>query len=390
MVKPRILIVSDEASRRGTLARWLLAAGYAVELAESLRRAAEVIASENLNLALLDQHLTAADAEVARQITERVKRVVLITRPAKEGEGAAEPSVQSGSLAAFLSWPCSEQELLHRVRSELESTPTIAIESGPQRLRFEGYTLNAEARSLLDATGQEVTLTRAEFSLLLAFVRQPGRVLSRDELTHVVAGRGAEPDDRSVDVLISRLRRKIEVDPKSPRMIVTMPGEGYKFTATPQAVAADPATAAPAVAAAVLANEIRREPALPAEVQEPAPEKSPRSIRALRAFVPAAVILIAAVGWVAWSNRPASPPAAAAMPQATPQPALSAERRAAAFKRMVEALGDDRFSWRTVERLAIESGVEEAEAREILAEHLDEVVLGKSHDGKLIARLSTR
>jgi two-component system OmpR family response regulator len=393
MAKSRILIFSDDASQRAMLARWLLGAGYAVELAESPRRASEVIANENLNLALMDRHLTAADAELSRQITERIKRVVFITQPRKEGDVSSESPVQSSSL----SWPCSEQDLLDRVRSELEDTTAVAVESGPQFLRFEGYTLDAEARSLLDPKGQEVTLTRAEFSLLLAFARQPGRVLSRDELTRVIAGRGAEPDDRSVDVLISRLRRKIEPDPKAPRMIVTMPGEGYKFTARPQASATDAATAAPAVAAAVLpvTNEVRSEmaQALPAEAREIVLGKSSRSTRVLRALIPAVVILAAALGWVAWNNRPASQQTAAATPQTSApasQPAPQAERRTAAYKRMVEAMQNDRFSWRTVERLAVESGLEEAEAREILAEHLDEVVLGKSREGRLIARLSNR
>jgi DNA-binding response OmpR family regulator len=394
MAKSRILIFSDDASHRATLARWLLGAGYAVELAESPRRAGDVIANENLNLALMDRHLTAADAELSRQITERIKRVVFITQPGKEGEVSSESPVQSSSL----SWPCSEQDLLDRVRSELEDTTAVAVESGPQFLCFEGYTLDAEARSLLDPKGQEVTLTRAEFSLLLAFARQPGRVLSRDELTRVIAGRGAEPDDRSVDVLISRLRRKIEPDPKAPRMIVTMPGEGYKFTARPQATATDVATAVPAVAVAVrpVTNEVRSESALalPTEAREIVLGKSSRSARVLRALIPAAaVILVAALGWAAWNNRPASQRTAAATPQTSApasQPAPQAERRTAAYKRMVEAMQNDRFSWRTVERLAVESGLEEAEAREILAEHLDEVVLGKSREGRLIARLSNR
>jgi DNA-binding response OmpR family regulator len=391
MAKPRILIVTDDTALRATLARWLLGAGYAVELAESPRRAFEVIANESLNLAIMDPRgMGTADTELAREIAERIKRVILIAQPVQEGGVTSEPSGQPG---ASLSWPFSEQDLLARVRLELESAPTVAAESGPQLLRFDGYTLDAEARSLLDAKGQEVVLTRAEFSLLLAFARQPGRVLSRDELTHVVAGRGAEPDDRSVDVLISRLRRKIEPDPKAPRMIVTMPGEGYKFTARPQAVAPDPAMAAPSFAAAAIPVPGDGSSARPVEARETGREKSPRSTRALRVLVPAVVILMAILGWAAWSNRPASRQAAEATPQmAAPasQPGPSAERRASAFKRMVEAMQNDRFNWRTVERLAIESGVDEAEAREILAEHLDEVVLGKSREGKLIARLSAR
>jgi len=396
MAKPRILIVTDDTALRATLARWLLGAGYAVELAESPRRAFEVIANESLNLAIMDPRgMGAADTELAREIAERIKRVVLIAQPAKEGGVTSEPSGQPG---ASLSWPFSEQDLLARVRLELESASTAAVQNGPQLLRFEGYTLDAEARSLLDAKEQEVALTRAEFSLLLAFARQPGRVLSRDELTHVVAGRGAEPDDRSVDVLISRLRRKIEPDPKAPRLIVTMPGEGYKFTARPQAIATDPAMAAPSFAAAAVpaTKEASGDgsSARPVEAREAMREKSPRSTRTLRMLVPAVVVILMAIlGWAAWSNRPASRQAAEATPQMTapaPQPGPSAERRASAFKRMVEAMQNDRFNWRTVERLAIESGLDEAEAREILAEHLDEVVLGKSREGKLIARLSAR
>jgi DNA-binding response OmpR family regulator len=394
MAKPRILIVTGDTSLRATLARWLLGAGYAVELAESPRRGYEVIASESVNLAIMDPRgMGAADTELAREIAERIKRVVLITGPQKEDGETSEPSVQLGSC---LSWPFSEQELLERVRLELDSAPAVAAHNGPQLLRFEGYTLDAEARSCLDAKGQEVTLTRAEFSLLLAFARQPGRVLSRDELTHVVAGRGAEPDDRSVDVLISRLRRKIELDPKAPRMIVTMPGEGYKFTARPQAVVTDLVTAAPAIPTTKEALG-DGSPVRPAEAQEEAQEKagetgrekSSRSTRALRALVPAAVIILMAVlAWEGWSNLTTAPAPRSSL--SASQPGTSAERRASAFRRMVEAMQDDRFNWRTVERLAIESGVDEAEAREILAEHLDQVVLGKSREGKLIARLSTR
>jgi len=404
MVKPRVLIVTGDTSLRATLARWLLGAGYAVELAESLRRAFEAIASESVNLAIMDPRgMSAADSELADEIAERIKRVVLIAEPVKEGAASSEPSAQP---TACLCWPFSEQDLLERVRLELDSAPAVAVQNSPQLLRFEGYTLDAEARSCLDAKGQEVTLTRAEFSLLLAFARQPGRVLSRDELTHVVAGRGAEPDDRSVDVLISRLRRKIELDPKAPRMIVTMPGEGYKFTARPQAVATDPAMAAPSFAAAspiLTTTEAlgAGSPVRPAEAQEEAwqqaeetgREKSSRSTHALRALVPAVVVilmaaLITVLAWEGWSNLTTAPAPQASLP--TSQPDTSAGRRASAFRRMVEAMQDDRFNWRTVERLAIESGVDEAEAREILAEHLDQVVLGKSREGKLIARLTTR
>ena len=107
-------------------------------------------------------------------------------------------------------------------------------------LRFEGFTLDLDGHALTDAAGQDVPLTPAEFGLLAAFVRGAGRALSRDHLLQAVAGRESEASDRSVDVLVGRLRRKIETDPKAPRLIVTVPGVGYKF-----ATRAAPAPLAP-------------------------------------------------------------------------------------------------------------------------------------------------
>jgi DNA-binding response OmpR family regulator len=396
-MKPRILIVAGDAPTRATLARWLMAAGYAVELAETLMRAREVVATERVALAVVvPDRLGTAGIEPARELGGQVDQVIVIEEPAGEAGNDS-----SGHL--------SEQDLLARVKSALGAAP--AEQALPQLIRFEGYTLDAGAHTCVDAGGQEVKLTRAELSLLLAFARQPGRVLSRDELTHVVAGRGAEPDDRSVDVLISRLRRKIEPDPKAPRIIVTVPGEGYKLSARPQAVAPGPTAASPSLAVADMGATATDANARGAEAQEALTQKTQSGeskrpglfsdrYRALPAAF-AAVLLVAAVAWWAWSDRAALRPAAGlapptissdARPASTPQQPGTAEedRRAAVFKRMVAAMQDDRFDWRTVERLAIESGVNEAEAHEILAEHPGEVMLGKSRDGKLIARLAER
>jgi DNA-binding winged helix-turn-helix (wHTH) protein len=81
---------------------------------------------------------------------------------------------------------------------------------------------------------EEVPLTRAEFALMAAFAASPRRVLSRDQLRRAVFGRGAEPDDRSVDMLVARLRRKIEPNPKAPRFVLSVPGVGYKLAVQPQ------------------------------------------------------------------------------------------------------------------------------------------------------------
>jgi TolB-like protein len=94
---------------------------------------------------------------------------------------------------------------------------------------FAGLVLDLDARMLARDTGDAITLTRGEFALLRAFVARPGRVLSRDTLLDAVAKRTLEPFDRSIDVLVGRLRKKIEADPRRPRLVVTVPGEGYRF-----------------------------------------------------------------------------------------------------------------------------------------------------------------
>jgi DNA-binding winged helix-turn-helix (wHTH) protein len=106
--------------------------------------------------------------------------------------------------------------------------------SASERWQFEGgFTLDLASRTLSDASGNEVPLWRSEFALLATLLRAPGRALSREQLLDAVSGRRAEPFDRSIDVLVGRLRRKIEPDPKAPRLIRTVPGVGYKFVLRP-------------------------------------------------------------------------------------------------------------------------------------------------------------
>jgi len=103
----------------------------------------------------------------------------------------------------------------------------------PERVTFAGLALDLDARTLTDAGGNDLALTPSEFGLLSVLVRGAGRALSRDHLLQAVAGREAQAFDRSIDVLVGRLRRKVEADPKNPRLIVTVPGVGYRFAERP-------------------------------------------------------------------------------------------------------------------------------------------------------------
>jgi TolB-like protein/Flp pilus assembly protein TadD len=112
----------------------------------------------------------------------------------------------------------------------------MAVVADPVPFSFEGFTLDPLARTLVDPGGECISLRRSEFELLLAFVEKPGRALSRDCLLEAVAGRHSEAFDRSIDVLVGRLRRKMEQKPKEPRLILTVPGIGYRFAAKPHRV----------------------------------------------------------------------------------------------------------------------------------------------------------
>jgi DNA-binding response OmpR family regulator len=109
-----------------------------------------------------------------------------------------------------------------------------------QAWEFEGLRFDPSARTLLGRRGEEIMLRRSEYELLLAFVMHPGRALSRDFLLQAVARRRSEPFDRSIDVLVGRLRRKIELDLKQPRIILTVPGAGYRFATKPLPAASPP------------------------------------------------------------------------------------------------------------------------------------------------------
>jgi TolB-like protein/class 3 adenylate cyclase/Tfp pilus assembly protein PilF len=113
-------------------------------------------------------------------------------------------------------------------------------------VRFAAFTLDLDGCSLSKADGSDVPLTHNEFVALREFVRHPGRVLSRDYLLDALVGKRAGPFDRGVDVLVGRLRRKVEADPKRPRLIVTVPGEGYRFDGLTKTLSWEPSIAAPA------------------------------------------------------------------------------------------------------------------------------------------------
>jgi class 3 adenylate cyclase/predicted ATPase/DNA-binding response OmpR family regulator len=207
----------------------LHSAGYVVELAESRKRALELARGEEIEAAIV-VHSTGL-AGLGRELRDKLPRTIVlgqdeIFRPGHSLRGADACPVQALDEQKLLDWLGRPTASPGSAGDETALTPVI--------FRIEGCKLDLASHSFVDGNGREVRLTRAENALLAAFVASPHRVLSRDQLRHAVVGRETETYDRSVDMLVARLRRKIEPDPKAPRFILSVPGVGYKFAAQPE------------------------------------------------------------------------------------------------------------------------------------------------------------
>lgn len=232
-MKKRVLVVAGDAAIRARVARLLQPAGYAVELADGKKRACALTAAGKIDAAIIaHSSLGAQGQHLADELSGLIGRVIVLAETGQEAvRGAGSRPDLKGQAPPFASY----EQLLARLSDLLSPVVDTAGElPAAGFLRFADRTIDLAGRTLHDPAGREVPLTHAEFDLLATFVRRPGRVLSRDNLRNAVAGRSNEADERSIDMLVARLRRKIEPDPKNPQIILTVPGEGYKFPLRPQ------------------------------------------------------------------------------------------------------------------------------------------------------------
>jgi DNA-binding response OmpR family regulator/class 3 adenylate cyclase len=217
-MRSRIMVVGRDVRQRAHLARLLSGSGYRVQIAESAVHACR-IGFEGVELAIVaPEGLGPAGNGLVQDLRAAIGRVLLV----------GKPGCSHGRHSDVLN-VSDEAGLLARVAEAL--LPVHEPDTAEPVLLFDGYRLDRAGHSLLDAAGREVKLTYGEFGLLRVFVQRAGRVLSRDQLLQLLSGRGAETFDRSIDMQVVRLRRKIEKDPKRPILIVTIPNVGYKFTA---------------------------------------------------------------------------------------------------------------------------------------------------------------
>lgn len=229
-----ILVVDDDAAIRELVAEYLGENDLRVSTAGSSAEMTKALQQEVIDLVMLDLRLGGEDGmQLARQLraTSEVP-VIILTGKRDEAD-----RVMGLEIAAddYITKPFSNRELLARIRAVLRRYRSHPADSGTARspthraYRFEGWELNLFVRRLTAPDGRRVELSNGEFNLLLALCEAPQRVLSRDQLLEMSRLHGAEVYDRSIDVQILRLRRKIELDPAAPRLIRTERGAGYRF-----------------------------------------------------------------------------------------------------------------------------------------------------------------
>lgn len=230
---PHILVVDDHRDIRDLLARYLSRNGYRVSSAESSAAARRLLDRGAIDLVVLDIMMPGEDGlSLCRHIRATSNLpVILLTAKTEELDRILGLEVGADD---YVTKPFSPRELLARVKAVLRRANSLPPKQSPPdtaRYAFGDWVLKTGERELVGADGLAVPLSTGEYSLLLAMVERPKLVLTRDQLLDLTQGREAGVFDRSIDNQISRLRRKIEEDPKAPKYIKTVWGGGYTFSA---------------------------------------------------------------------------------------------------------------------------------------------------------------
>lgn len=230
--KQHILIVDDNREIRDLLAKYLEKSGLRTATAPDATQARGMIETHAFDLVVLDIMMPGEDGlSLCRDLrTKGTLPVILLTAMGEDADRIVGLELGADD---YVTKPFNPRELLARIRAVLRRAQSASEAREPKpgtRLRFDRWTLFVDRRELCNESGTVVPLSTGEYQLLLVFVRKPGIVLTRDQLLDMARGRSAKIFDRSIDNQVSRLRRKIEDDPREPKLIQTVWGGGYKFS----------------------------------------------------------------------------------------------------------------------------------------------------------------
>jgi len=232
---PSILIVEDDPDIRRLVAELLRKEGFAVEEAEDATAMDAALMRLRPDLMILDLMLPGEDGlSICRRI--RVKDPLpILMLTAKSDEIDRVVGLEIGA-DDYLVKPFGPRELLARVRAVLRRASALPADPPARRFAFDRFVIDFDARRVADGAGAVLVLTSAEFDLLACFVQRPRRVLTRDQILDWTRGRAADPFDRTVDMLVSRLRKKLEAVSPQSDLISTVRNSGYLFTAQVKAL----------------------------------------------------------------------------------------------------------------------------------------------------------
>ena len=233
---PKILIVDDDVRICRTLRLYLKREGYQVSIASNGEEMWQQFESIAPDLILLDVVLPGDDGITLARELRKNSNVGIIMLTGKNDPVDQIIGLEMGA-DDYVTKPFDERQLLARIRSLLRRKPasgpdrTAQAEASGSKIVFEGFELDLFRHELVSASGDYLVLTSHEFRLLEIFVRNAGGVLSRDQIMRHLYDRDWSQHDRSVDVLVGKLRKKLEVDPSQPKLVLTIRNFGYKFAA---------------------------------------------------------------------------------------------------------------------------------------------------------------
>ncbi|MRV76181.1 response regulator [Duganella sp. FT92W] len=240
-----VLIVDDDRDIRELIAAYLEKNGMRTTLAANGRQLRAALDTAVPDLIVLDLMLPGEDGlTLCRELRAGKFRTVPVLMLTARGEEVDRIIGLEMGADDYMPKPFAVRELLARIRAVLRRTrmlpPNIQVTESADMLGFGDWRLDTTARHLLDAAGTMVALSGAEYRLLRVFLDHPQRVLTRDQLLNLTQGRDADQFDRSIDLLVSRLRQRLRDDAREPRYIKTLRSEGYVFSSGVTALGAAP------------------------------------------------------------------------------------------------------------------------------------------------------
>jgi len=234
----RILVVDDDADVRWMVQKYLSKHGLHVALAEDGEQMREMIEAAPYDLVVLDINMPGEDGLSLARFLRANHSVGIIMLTAAADVFDRVVGLEMGA-DDYVTKPFEPRELLARIKSVLrridqsQAASEGTEDDNDRYVRFGEHMLDLEAHQLLDAKNESVSITSMEFDLLKAFADNPDKVLNRDQLLNMAHNKDWDPFDRSIDIRIARLRRKIEPDPAKPQIIKTVRGAGYIFVSQP-------------------------------------------------------------------------------------------------------------------------------------------------------------